>query len=64
MDEEFIKYLQENKDQNSSVEMRMLDTRHNKITYKTLTIKELCLVSAILKIEWHDLPRKEDKINE
>lgn len=61
MDKKLMEHLEKIKDQESNVKIRLFDNKHNRVAYKTLTFKELFLVEAGIKIEWHDLGKKEDK---
>lgn len=61
MDEqELNQTIQELKNQNSQVEIRLFDRKENRVLYKDLTNSELEKVLTALKdIKWHDL--KGDK---
>lgn len=60
-DKDFLKFLEQNKDQKSQIELRLFDNKHGKVFYKTLTYKELVRVMASVNIEWNNLPKKEVK---
>lgn len=57
MDEqELSQTIQELKNQNSQVEIRLLDIKENRVLYKDLNNSELEKVLGSLKeIKWHDL---------
>lgn len=55
-DKEINQAIQESLKQTSNVEIRLFDTKNNRIIYKTLTNCELTGVLASLKgAEWHKL---------
>lgn len=54
-DIDFIKKLEDIKDEKSSVEIRLFDHKHSRVAYKTLTYKELFLIEAGIKIKWNAL---------
>jgi hypothetical protein len=60
-DTEFVKFLQDNKDKETSIEIRLIDAKHNKIARKMLTVKELVILEAGGNIEWHNLPGKKNE---
>lgn len=60
MDNDFIKYLQENKDKETQVQLRLFDNKNGKVAYKTLTYSELIIIMASVNIEWNN-PKEEGK---
>ena len=58
--DELIKYLQENKDKETRIEIRLFDSKNNRVARKNLTIKELVFLEANGTIEWHYLRKGEN----
>jgi hypothetical protein len=62
MVEDIKKEIEKAKDKKTPIQMRLYDFKHNRVVYKTLTVKELVAIEAYIKLEWHDL-KKEGKEN-
>jgi hypothetical protein len=59
--EELKKYIKENPNKETQIQMRLIDNKNNKVAYKYLTIKELILLEAGTNLEWHDLTKEKRK---
>lgn len=59
-DKDFVKHLEEIKDNKTQIEIRVFDYKNMRVAYKTLTVKEVILLSAGIELDWQDL-NKEDK---
>lgn len=59
-DKDFIKNLEEIKDNKTKIEIRVFDYKNMRLAYKTLTVREVILLSAGIELDWQEL-KKEDK---
>jgi hypothetical protein len=58
--DELIKYLKENKDKETRIEIKLFDTKNNRVARKNLTVKELIFLE-VNRIDWHDLRKGHEK---
>lgn len=58
-DKDFIKYLEDIKDNKTQIEIRVFDYKNMRLVYKTLTVREVILLSAGIELDWQELKKEE-----